>query len=256
MNSKTTVVKVFVLVFIALMATSLACSLSKNGGTTIEKSTVIKTQPIELTANELLTRSSEAIKDVKTLYIKITITSGSGGISIEINGEGVVEQPDKSYIEMNVFGQTIEMLMLSETEVYIKQPGSTNWEQVSLDQLNQVGGLSQVGGLNIDVIQQLGVIDFANNTNLGNAETIDGVDSYHITFNIDMEKYLSQLGEFGTQIDVNTAKGTGELWVGKVDYLPRKFLFNLDASIQGVTINASTLLTLSKFNQPVDIPSP
>ena len=82
------------------------------------------------------------------------------------------------------------------------------------------------------------------------------MDCYHLTFGVDMTEYLAQLGEAGVQIDANTSEGAGEFWIGQEDFLMRKILFNLDAVIQGVTVNASTDIIMSKYNEPVEIPSP
>jgi hypothetical protein len=256
MNQRISHTKVYVLIMLVLA--SLACSLQKNAGSSSDTNNTSKgnsvgkekTQVKLLTAKEILDKSTQAMKNVKSMSLQLTITSGGAGVSIEINGEGVVEQPDKAYIKMDFAGQTIEMLMLSKTEAYMKQPGSTDWEPVPADQL------SQPGGMNVDVIQQLGIVGFANELNLDGSEILGGVDCYHITFSLDIAKYLAQLGEAGSQIDATTSTGTGDLWIGKDDFLMRKFLFNFDAMTQGVTVNASTLMTMSKFNQPVEIPSP
>ena len=259
MYQRTIRMNVFLFICIALLFASLACSLQKTEGNTStdnepsskERSTSDEKPPVkELTAQEILDKSTEAMKNVKSMGFQLAVTSGGVGVSIEINGEGVIEQPDKAYIHMDFAGQAIEMLMLSKTEVYMKQPGSTNWEPVAADEL------SLSGRMNFDVIQQLGVVGFANEINLADPEIIDGVNCYHLTYSLDMAKYLSQLGDLGSQIDASSATGTGDLWVGKGDFLTRKFLFNLDATTQGVTISASTQLTLAKFNEPVVIPAP
>jgi len=95
--------------------------------------------------------------------------------------------------------------------------------------------------MNVDVIKPAGHCWFCRRDQPCQPERIDGVECYHITFSLDMAKYLDNLGEAGVQIDAATSKGTGELWVGADDFLTRKFLFNLDATVQGVTVNASTL---------------
>jgi hypothetical protein len=251
--------KVFVLICIILTLASLACQPKKTGSssdsdenTNQKDSSKVKEelQQKELTAQEILDKSTEAMKNVKTMSLQLIVTSGSAGISIEINGEGVIEQPDKAYLKMDYAGQTIEVLTLSKTEAYIKQSGSTTWEPIAVEQL------SQPGGMNVDVPQQLGIAGFADDIYLAGSETIEGVDCYHLTFGVDMTKYLAQLGEAGAQIDANTSEGAGEFWIDKEDFLMRKFLFNLDVAVQGVTVNASTQITMSKYNEPVKIPSP
>jgi len=259
MNQRSSGNKVFFLICIIFTLASLACQLQKTGSSSAsdKKNTPKVTskvkeelQPKELTAREILDKSTEAMKSVKTMSFQLTVTSGSAGISIEINGEGVVEQPDKAYLKMDYAGQTIEVLTLSKTEAYIKQSGSTTWEPIAAEQLNQLVGM------NVDILQQLGIAGFAHEIYLAGTETIEGVDCYYLTFVVDMAKYLAQLGEAGAQIDVNTSEGTGEFWIDKEGFLMRKFLFNIDAAVQGVTVNASTDIIMSKFNEPVEIPSP
>jgi hypothetical protein len=255
MCQKKYLTKGFSVICIALLLTTFACNLQKSEGisrTEVEPSSIETSAPQlkNLTAQEILDKSTEAMKNVQSMSLQLSITSGGAGVSIEINGEGVIEQPDKAYIKMDFAGQSIEMLTLSKTEVYMKQPGSTNWESVQADQLNPLSGM------NLDVIQQLGIVGFANEINLADPEIIDGVNSFHLTYSLDMTKYLSQLDEVGVQIDASSAKGSGDLWIGQSDFLIRKFLFNLDAVAQGVNINASTQMKLSNFNEPVEIPVP
>jgi len=244
--------KVVIVIFCVLVSSCLACQLQKTGSSSNKEDTGSKAKPQQntLTAQEVLNKTTDAMQAIKTMSMVMKVTSGGGGVSVEINGEGVIEMPDRAYIKMDLAGQSIEILTLSKTETYVKQPGSTKWEPGSADQL----GL--IGNMNVDVIQQLGITGFANDIKLAGDENVEGVNCYHITFSLDMTKYLAQLGDAGSQLDAATAKGSGELWVGTDDFLTRKFLFNLEASSQGVTINVSTLLTLNKFNEPVEIPSP
>jgi hypothetical protein len=259
MYQRSSRVKVFVLICIMLALASLACSLQKAGisstsdeKTTSKDSSNAKEESLikELTAQEILDKSTEAMKNVKTMSLQFLVTTGSAGISFEINGEGVMELPDKSYIKMDYAGQIIEVLTLSKTEAYMRQPGSTTWETIDISQLNQPGGM------NVDVTEQLIVVDFTDEINLASPEPVDSVNCFHITFSVDMAQYLSELGEAGAQIDAATSKGTGELWIGTDDFLTRKFLFTLDAAVQGVTFTGSTEITMSKFNEPVEIPIP
>lgn len=259
MNKYAIRVLVFGLMGLALVLASLACSLQQNSSgadkdaktTPADRSAVKKeTQAKALSAQDILDRSTEAMKTVKTLSLRMVVASGSAGILMEIHGEGVIEQPFKAYLKMDYAGETIEVLTISQTEAYIKQPGSASWEAIEASQL------SQPGGMNVDVIQQLGIVGFADELELADPESIEGVDCYHITFSLDMTKYLSELGPAGAQIDATTAHGAGSIWVGQDDFLTRKFVFRLDAAVQGITVNASTEITLFDFNLPVEIPSP
>jgi len=88
MNQKTSHAKVFVLIGVMLALASLACSLQKtdSSSTSEEKNTSKessnekeKSQLKELTAQEIIDKSTDAMKSVRTLSLQLNITSGSSG---------------------------------------------------------------------------------------------------------------------------------------------------------------------------------
>ena len=46
------------------------------------------------------------------------------------------------------------------------------------------------------------------------------------------------------------------MFIGKDDFLTRKFTFLLEAEVQGMSVEATTELSISKFGEPVEIPTP
>lgn len=109
-------------------------------------------------------------------------------------------------------------------------------------------------------------------------ETVDGVATYHYQFELNREgikKFITavrqitgengnneSLGELYYKIDTAQNLPTGELWISKSDYLPRKLLLageikddgKMDAKKGPVTYAAT--LNFKSFNQPVTVETP
>lgn len=203
-----------------------------------------------LTAAEILSQATQKMGDVKSLAMEMNITIQASGTNLIITGEGVTERPDKAYLKMSVMGQTIEVVTKSETEVYLRQAGSTTWEQVSADEIEQVG-------INIDLFTQMKIDDIAEDPKLAGSEKVNGTDCYKLTFDVNLENYLQGNGQIiGVAIDPASTKATGEAWVGKNDSLLRKLDIQLTTTIQGISAKIGNTATFSEFNQPVDIPEP
>ena len=203
-----------------------------------------------LTAEEILAQSRDKMEDVKSMRMEMNIVIQAGGTNLTITADAVTEQPDRAYIEMSVMGQKVEVLTMSKTEIYLKQPGSAAWEPVPADQIAEMG-------LNMDIYSQLNVNDIASNIKKAGDEEIDGTDCYHITFDVDAEKYLQGSGQMaGVTIDPASTTATGEIWIGKSDLLNRQLDIQLTTTIQGMSTKMGTTITMSGFNEPVDIPTP
>jgi outer membrane lipoprotein-sorting protein len=203
-----------------------------------------------LTAEEIVAQSNAKMKDVKTMHFNMDVSTEVSGMAITITSTGVAEQPDKAYMTMEAMGQKVEVLVLSKTEVYMREGNSTSWTPVPADQLSQVG-------TNTDVMAQLQITDMANNIVKAEDEKIDGVDCYHLTFDIDLKKYFEKVNpSMAEQIQVGDNPGKGELWVGKADMLNRKLTMNASFTTQGTEATLDMTMTATDFNKPVDIPQP
>jgi len=141
--------KVFAWVCSMLVLATLACSLQKTATSSdadekrprrIVPPVVEQPQIKALTAQEIIEKSTEAMKGVDTMSLDMVITTGSAGISIEMNGEGVIQQPDKAYLKMDYAGQVIEVLDPKQYGGLHETAGSTTWQSVDIGQINQPGG--------------------------------------------------------------------------------------------------------------------
>jgi outer membrane lipoprotein-sorting protein len=204
----------------------------------------------QLTAQEVLNESSQKGQEIKTAKMEMTINMKMQGMSLAMTANGVIEAPDKVYMTMNAAGQNIEILVLSKDEMYMKMPGADSWTPVPADQMGQTG-------MNTDILSQLKLGDIAQNPKLEAEEKVDGVDCYHVSFEIDMAKYMENFGQsMEGMIDPSQPTVNVQMWVGKSDLLVRKLTMGLKLNVQGAAAEADYVILMKDYNQPVEIPTP
>jgi outer membrane lipoprotein-sorting protein len=206
-----------------------------------------------LTAQDILTNSSTAMANVSsfsfTMYIMIN--SGSSPTTISVNG--VAEPPERTYMTMDVSEDTVEMVMLSTEEIYIRivdleEP--QEWTVVPPEQLGQLG-------FDLDSVLQTGnSMQYYIDPQLVGTETINDVECYHITYTIDTTQMMATLGEFYQAAEVTLDDATGEIWIGVDDHLIYKTQSNVAVTAMGVQTQEAVTINLSGFNEPVEIPDP
>src|SRR3954453_8014701 len=167
-------------------------------------------------AADLLTKSSEAMKDLKTFHFTIE-TSGDPNSPNAVKGEGDFEQPDKAHLNIQVpgvQGGSVEMIVIGQ-DTYMKQPGSESYIDLS-GMGNPLGG---VNGLNQP--QQLAnFATFASSANIVGDETIDGAETSKIEFTYDLGQSAAAAAQAsGVAATPDPAlqgqKSTGNIWIEK-----------------------------------------
>jgi hypothetical protein len=100
-------------------------------------------------------------------------------------------------------------------------------------------------------------------------EQVDGTDTTHYTFTIDLEAFLARLAKgskalganaFGSSLEqlrgvVDLAKLPAQAWIDG-DGRVRKFRYDLNASQGGESVKVAAVLTFSHFNEPVSVSPP
>lgn len=209
-------------------------------------------QTAQLSAEEILVKSQEKSAAMKTAQIKMVMDMTASGMKFSLNAEGVVESPDKAHLKMSLMGQTIEVLTLSSTETYMKT--GTAWEKIPADQMQSSSGMNT----NL-AIQQSELLKYLKNLSYKNIEKIGGVDCYHLTFDMDMQKALElAMGESGASSlgEIKSTTTTGEMWVGVDDFYTRKLTFTMNLEVQAQKMDLTMTLEMSEFDKPVTFPNP
>ncbi|HWQ47263.1 MAG TPA: LppX_LprAFG lipoprotein [Longilinea sp.] len=206
-----------------------------------------------LSAQEILTNSSTAMENVSSFTYTMYIMINSGETPSTISVNGVAEPPDHTYMTLEVSEGTVEMVMLSTEEIYVRILNLENpqdWTVVPPEQLGQLG-------FDLDSVLQTGnSLDYYIDPQLVGTETINGVECYHITYTIDTTEMMATLGEFYQAAEVTLDDATGEVWVGVDDSLIYKTQSNVAVTAMGIQTQEAVTINLSAFNEPVEIPDP
>ncbi len=203
-----------------------------------------------LSAQEILEKVQAQTAAITSARVKLTADMASGGVQLTITAEGAVQPPDKAYMKMNIMNQTIETLMLGPTEAYMNT--GSGWQKISTAEVN-------TNGLNIDLAaSQTEVIKYLKNLAYKNTEQVGGVDCYHLTFDLDLQKALelAMSSDLTNQLGQLTGTASGEMWVGAQDFYMHKLVLKLALEAQKQKVDVTLTLEMSDFNQPVTFPSP
>ena len=90
-----------------------------------------------LTAEELMEKSYAKMDTLKTMNSSMEVIIEAAGQSMTVTGELQNELPDKSYAVLQSSGQTVEVLSLSLTELYIKDAAGA-WQAIPAEQIKQL----------------------------------------------------------------------------------------------------------------------
>jgi len=207
--------------------------------------------PLMTDPNEILKKSFETTKTMKSAKVAIDISVSAQGLNMVFTGEGAVKMPDQSYMKMKVMGQEYEMLMLSKDEVYVRTAADKPFTKVDSSQMNQVG-------TNPDFLsQQVKMLELYENPKLIGVEKLDGVDTYHISFTMDLQKVMNMTGQ-QLPPEAKDMKGNAEAeaWITTADLYQVKSVIKMDYVFQSVAAKLEMTMTMKDINQPVDLPKP
>jgi hypothetical protein len=204
-----------------------------------------------LTAEELMAKSYEKMDALKTVNSSMEVLMEYAGQSMTVTGDLQNELPDKSYAVLQASGQTIEILSLSTTELYIKDDTGA-WQPIPAEQIKQLG-------LTINSNDQMKQVREAmTGLTLASEDTINGTTCQKITYTLDAEKAFTSIMDASVldYIDMDTVVSKGEACVADKTYYMLKTVMDLTFTTQGEEIHEAVTIVNSKFDEPVEIPTP
>ncbi|MEO8286740.1 MAG: LppX_LprAFG lipoprotein [Chloroflexota bacterium] len=184
-----------------------------------------------------LKSSGEAMKSVKSYHI--VIKGETSGVSTTTEGDVLL--PDKMRLNVDTGAGKTEMIIVG-SNAYMLLPGT--------DAYTEIPGLSSPMG----AATTTGFEDYAQDAKIVGDETIDGVDTTHITFSYDANKAAAAAAQSSGQVvptpSTDMTLVNAEVWVEKSTNFMHQFVTTTD--IAGT--KSTSTITFSKFNEDVTPP--
>jgi hypothetical protein len=201
-------------------------------------------------ALSLLKKSQQAMLAVKSYHV--TMTTEAAGVTA--SGEGDVEPPDKVRITMDLGSIGKSEVIFIGGDTYIKQPG--------VDQYMHIAGTGNPlgGSPGMTNPQQLtGLADLATSASIVGTESLEGVQTTHVTFTYDANKALQgATGASGAPTPpANIGQTTGDIWIEDSTSYVRQLKITTEPNPKSASpVNRTSIVTVkySKFNEPVSPP--
>lgn len=204
-----------------------------------------------LTAEELMEKSYAKMDTLKTMNSSMEVIIEAAGQSMTVTGELQNELPDKSYAVLQSSGQTVEVLSLSLTELYIKDAAGA-WQAIPAEQIKQLG-------LTINSNDQMKQIREAmTELTLVGDDTVNETPCKKITYTLDAEKAFTSIMDPSVldYIDMATVITKGEACIADKGFYMLKNVMDLTFTSQGTEIHEAVTVINTKFDEPVEIPTP
>ena len=216
---------------------------------------------ITVDPDQLLATAAKNSEKLKTVTISAEENMEILSQSMNITMDGVIELPEKAYLKMSTSGQSVQMLMLSQDEVYARMSDSDPWQQVDIS-----SGLDSLG-LNVDFLSQQNAFSLYEDPEYLDDEVINGVNCYHLSYTVDFQSYFDKLltASAADMFTLENVTSGGEIWIGKADMQVHKNSLEAsltmavtDASygVQSVDLAIDMIVFYTHFNEPVTIPEP
>ncbi len=204
--------------------------------------------PVELSAADVMSRASDALRKVNSVHFKLTSTGGMMAIGTGLAArsiEGDVVRPDRlKATAVSTFGSLTVTLgfMVVGTRAYITNPITKKWEELP-------GAAGAPNLLDPDRGASALLKQVTQLKKLGN-ETVDGVECYHVGGIVGASLIAGLVGAPGSSNSL-----AGDVWVGTSDFLVRQIrLAGAIGSNEPAQIERT--LVLSKYNESVTIEPP
>lgn len=202
----------------------------------------------ELSAPDIMTRSSEALAKAKSVHFVINSTNGMMSIGTGLVAktiEGDVVQPDRLKGQAtSTFGRITVQIGFVEVgdKQYITNPITKKWQEVP-------GSQPAPNLLDPNKGAPAALKQATDLKKLGN-ENVGGIDCYHVTGKISSALIAGLVGLPGT-----SAALASDIWVGVSDLLPRRI--SLDGPVtKNEPPNIKRTVDLSNYNEQVTIDPP
>jgi hypothetical protein len=208
------------------------------------------TTPFPYLAEEILSMGTANMKAVITMKYMMTNSAKGNGFGSLADGKGRFQNPEQFYLQLNFAGDAVEILSLSPLEYYWRLPGGSTWEPTTAGEVNKLYTVSSP-------LELLKLEGMALNLQKLDNEQVDGVDCYHIRFDLDMAKYIEMIGYSSLgPIDLNRATGIVQIWAGRDDMLFRQTRIEIVSTESGDDSSIKEKWVFYNFNEPVEIPKP
>ena len=210
--------------------------------------------PVALTADQVIQKMADNGKNLKTGQITLDMDMTLAGSTININSTGAFENPDKSFLTMNMMGATVQVLVLSPTEIYTRQGETGAWQK------STAGAESQTGSLYDFTKDPELLLKYYRNAKLLPEKQVAECTSacYHVSLELDVAQMFEASGI--TQSTLQNVKfpspANVELWVGKSDFFAHHQESTFTMNINGQDVSVKVVVSQTGINQPVTIPTP
>ena len=205
--------------------------------------------PAPLTAAELLAITRENLKDTGTLRVRLTGKLQQGDVAFPFKLDSVMELPSNAHGTFLLQGQYHEFIRLNG-EDYIAFPGRGFLED----------NFAASGAVFLELLDPLlepdasePVTDLERHPDV----TIEGWDLYHISYRMDVRKFVSRLADQDfTFVEI---KGRVDLFINMANMLPQTVMVDCKSCLLPVFLTSVDLVAdfaFSAFGTSVFIPSP
>jgi hypothetical protein len=204
------------------------------------------TTPLPLPADQILTVSTNNTMVATSLKFSMTSSIQENDTAIMVTGNGIMVPPDQFDFNLNYGGDAIEILRLGPTESYFRFPGEQSWTDVS----------GEIGSYIVTTpIEQFRLRDLAENLVKLDNEDVDGINCFHIRFDMNMNEYFKMI-ESKNSGEANDFSGVIDIWAGKDDLLFRQTVIEVKYEVSGYTLKFKEKWKFYDYNEPVELPKP
>ena len=137
-------------------------------------------------------------------------------------------------------------------QTWMRSGDDEEWVEMPPDFMAEAGFSEDLG--------QLHLSEFMTDAAVTGETTIGGDSVYEITFELDVETYVASiLGEETAAMFIELSQemsGSGKMWIGQLDFYPRKADIEMIFLIDGETMTTSTQAAYFGYNEPVRILDP
>lgn len=214
----------------------------------------------EIDARQLITDSEEKSHDLDYISLTQNVNVEAESFSQHMTQTCHSAPPDRAYClseitvtvgETDPIETSNEMVQIEDQLWAREEEGE--WMELPPEFLDE-SGFSSEG------LEQITLSEFITGAELSGETTIDDVPVYEITFDMDIEGYFATvLGEETAAFfveNMSDSEGSGRMWIGQKDSLPRKALVEMSFAIEGETLTMTTQVAYHGFNKPVEFPDP
>jgi hypothetical protein len=214
---------------------------------------LVSCAPVALTADQVIQKLAANGKNLKTGNIQMDMNMTVNGQTVGLTSTGIFENPEKSYLTVNLLGQSIQILSISRTEIYQRDTEKDPWVKSDASASDQAGNMYDF----TKNPEQL--LKFYKNAKLLPEESVEGCPTcYHVSFELDVAEMMKAGGVSESvlrQVEFNRPANV-ESWISKTDFFTRKQTSKFTLITAGQEVSMDILIALTEINKPVVIPTP